>query len=44
MYSAGIPVGILVDAKGPKPGALLGAVSLGAGYLAMYKGMGLLVP
>ena len=39
MYTAGIPIGLLVDAKGPRPGALFGAVSLGVGYFSLYKGM-----
>ncbi len=38
MYTAGIPVGLLVDNKGPFPGAVLGATSLGVGYSAIYKG------
>lgn len=37
MYAAGIPVGLLVDSRGPRPGALLGAVSLGVGYFCIYK-------
>ena len=39
MYAAGIPIGLLVDTKGPRPGALFGAVSLGAGYFSLYRGM-----
>lgn len=39
MYATGIPVGLLVDAKGPIPGVLLGAVSLGIGYFPIYKGL-----
>jgi hypothetical protein len=38
MYMAGIPVGLMVDNKGPRPGALLGSLSLGAGYFSMYRG------
>ena len=38
MYTAGIPVGLLVDNRGPRPGALFGAVSMGIGYLSVYKG------
>ncbi|KAF6220614.1 hypothetical protein HO133_003047 [Letharia lupina] len=37
MYSAGIPIGLLVDTRGPRPGALLGAVSLGVGYFSLYR-------
>ena len=39
MYIAGIPVGLLVDNKGPRPGALFGSLSVGAGYFSMYRGM-----
>ena len=38
MYTAGIPVGLLVDNKGPRPGALFGALSLGVGYFSIYRG------
>ena len=38
MYIAGIPVGLLVDNKGPRPGVLLGSVLLGVGYFFQYKG------
>lgn len=38
MYSAGIPIGLLVDAKGPRPGAIFGSVLLGVGYFALYRG------
>ena len=38
MYIAGIPVGLLVDAKGPRPGVLLGGLLLGTGYLILYRG------
>lgn len=37
MYAAGIPLGYLVDTKGPRPAALLGAVLLGAGYFPIKK-------
>ena len=39
MYTAGVPIGMLVDSKGPRPGALLGAVLLGVGYFSLYRGM-----
>ena len=39
MYTAGVPIGLLVDAKGPRPGALFGSASLAAGYFSIYKGM-----
>jgi hypothetical protein len=38
MYIAGIPVGLLVDSKGPRPGVLLGGLSLGSGYLILQRG------
>ena len=41
MYACGIPVGLIVDAKGPLPGLLLGAASLGIGYFPIYRGLSL---
>ena len=38
MYTAGIPVGLLVDNRGPRPGALFGAVTIGIGYLSIFRG------
>ena len=38
MYTAGIPVGLLVDSKGPRPGVVLGSVLLGVGYYFQYRG------
>ena len=38
MYTAGIPVGLLVDAKGPRPGVLFGALSMGTGYYLLHRG------
>lgn len=35
MYSTGIPIGIFVDTKGPRPAVLLGTVLLALGYLPM---------
>jgi len=32
MYASGIPIGLLVDKKGPRPGAIIGCVCLAAGY------------
>jgi MFS family permease len=32
MYASGIPLGYMVDKKGPHPGVLLGSIALGAGY------------
>ncbi|KAL8778479.1 MAG: hypothetical protein Q9213_007402 [Squamulea squamosa] len=37
MYGGGIPVGILVDSKGPKPGVILGGTLMGSGYFAMHR-------
>ena len=37
MYTAGIPIGMLVDSKGPRPGVTLGAVALGIGYFSIYR-------
>ena len=36
MYGAGIPMGILVDAKGPRLPVMLGALFLGIGYFPMH--------
>jgi hypothetical protein len=37
MYSMGIPVGMLVDAKGPRPAVILGALLLAAGYFPLHQ-------
>ncbi|KJZ78115.1 hypothetical protein HIM_02752 [Hirsutella minnesotensis 3608] len=37
VYSLGIPVGILVDQRGPRPFVLYGAVLLGAGYFPLHQ-------
>ena len=37
MYASGIPFGHLVDTRGPRPGAVLGAILLGAGYFPIKK-------
>lgn len=37
MYSMGIPVGMLVDAKGPRPAVILGCLLLGAGYFPLHQ-------
>ena len=36
MYLCGVPIGMLIDAKGPRTGALLGAALLGVGYAGLY--------
>lgn len=38
MYGMGIPVGMLVDHKGPRPAVLLGAIALALGYIPIYRG------
>ncbi|QIX01352.1 hypothetical protein AMS68_006869 [Peltaster fructicola] len=35
MYAVGIPAGALIDARGPRYGALLGAICLAAGYFPL---------
>ncbi|TVY48234.1 putative membrane protein [Lachnellula occidentalis] len=37
MYSLGIPIGMLVDAKGPRIATLMGAVLLAAGYFPLHQ-------
>lgn len=37
MYSLGIPVGVLVDAKGPRLAAILGGILLAAGYFPLHQ-------
>ncbi|KAJ5052408.1 uncharacterized protein L3040_002158 [Drepanopeziza brunnea f. sp. 'multigermtubi'] len=37
MYSTGIPVGILVDTKGPRPAVVIGAIFLGLGYFPLHQ-------
>jgi hypothetical protein len=32
MYASGIPLGHMVDTRGPRPGVLLGSIALGVGY------------
>lgn len=44
MYISGIPVGLLVDAKGAKPGTLIGCVLLGVGYFGLYRGENSILP
>ncbi|KAF8423119.1 major facilitator superfamily domain-containing protein [Tirmania nivea] len=36
MYLSGIPAGMLVDSKGPRPAIMIGAVSLFVGYYPIY--------
>jgi MFS family permease len=37
MYASGIPLGYMVDKRGPHPGVLLGSIALGAGYFPIKK-------
>ncbi|KAH6659728.1 major facilitator superfamily domain-containing protein [Truncatella angustata] len=36
MYSMGVPVGMLVDGKGPRPAVMLGSLLLGIGYWPLH--------
>lgn len=38
MYASGIPLGMMVDSKGPKPGVFLGSLALGTGYFGLHRG------
>jgi hypothetical protein len=38
MYLVGIPVGMVADAKGPRPGSIAGSLLHGAGYFFIYRG------
>ncbi|OJD19854.1 hypothetical protein AJ78_00214 [Emergomyces pasteurianus Ep9510] len=37
MYASGIPIGLLVDSKGPRPGILIGIVALWLGYFPIHR-------
>lgn len=37
MYASGVPIGMLVDSRGPRPAAILGALALGLGYYPLHK-------
>ncbi|KAF2837230.1 MFS general substrate transporter [Patellaria atrata CBS 101060] len=37
MYASGIPVGLLVDSKGPRPAIAIGGLALGAGYFPIHR-------
>lgn len=37
MYAVGLPVGILVDKKGPRPAVLLGSIMLALGYFPLHQ-------
>ncbi|PSR81892.1 major facilitator superfamily domain-containing protein [Coniella lustricola] len=37
MYAAGLPVGMFVDKKGPRPAVLVGSIMLAVGYFPLYQ-------
>ncbi|KAI0152289.1 MFS general substrate transporter [Hypoxylon sp. NC0597] len=37
MYSMGVPVGMFVDSKGPRPAVIVGSILLGLGYYPLHK-------
>ena len=37
MYSAGVPVGMFVDHRGPRPAVLIGAILLAIGYFPLHQ-------
>lgn len=37
MYAIGLPIGIFVDKKGPRPAVLMGSIMLGLGYFPLYQ-------
>ncbi|KAI0161643.1 MFS general substrate transporter [Hypoxylon sp. FL1284] len=37
MYSMGVPIGIFVDSKGPRPAVMVGAFLLGLGYWPLHQ-------
>jgi MFS family permease len=37
MYASGIPLGYMVDHKGPRPGVAIGCIALGAGFYPIYR-------
>ena len=37
-YSLGIPLGVVVDSRGARPGTILAAILLGVGYFSLFKG------
>jgi hypothetical protein len=39
MYASGIPLGLMIDARGPRIALLIGAAALGGGYYPIHKGM-----
>lgn len=37
MYASGIPLGLLIDTRGPRWGVLVGAIALACGYFPLYS-------
>ncbi|KAI2469941.1 MFS general substrate transporter [Annulohypoxylon bovei var. microspora] len=37
MYSMGVPVGMFVDSKGPRPAVIVGSILLGLGYYPLHQ-------
>ncbi|KAF3767586.1 MFS general substrate transporter [Cryphonectria parasitica EP155] len=37
MYACGLPIGLFVDKKGPRPAVLIGSILLGLGYFPLYQ-------
>lgn len=37
MYAVGLPVGIFVDKKGPRPAVLIGSIMLALGYFPLHQ-------
>lgn len=37
MYASGIPMGMLIDSRGPRWGVLIGAIALACGYFPLYS-------
>ncbi|EEP81649.1 conserved hypothetical protein [Uncinocarpus reesii 1704] len=36
-YASGVPIGLLIDSKGPRPGTLIGTVALFLGYFPIHR-------
>jgi len=41
MYASGIPLGYMIDTRGPRPGVFIGTFALGGGYYPIKKGQGI---
>ena len=42
MYATGIPMGMLIDARGPRVAVVIGALALGIGYYPIHRGTSLI--